>query len=261
MEIQIGDENKKTLVEKNVTLTLSKQLLDPKTWIYCEPPFLGIVDIVTPNQIIEVKEFKLFKFAIGQIISYSFDSRFKDKKKTICFFDHQRYSENEKFLVKKICDNHDIDIIWFEDISISTTHKIKHEVIDPKIEIKNKKRKTSIENNYIDKKYSIIINFLIQFVLEYSIQMDENINGKWSLPVIKKLFEKWQKKCFNAILISNVRLSTEIRNIFQINKFVTLRIGKDVSRGFETSISNMKNKLKIYCVNDKLFEEYKIFNL
>jgi len=71
----------------------------------------GRIDIVTPNEIIEVKDVKKWKDAVGQILFYAKD-RPRHQKRIHLFGDKSsvNYAEIEEF-----CRNYDIVVSWEDD--------------------------------------------------------------------------------------------------------------------------------------------------
>ena len=65
----------------------------------------GKIDILTDNEIIEVKEYKLWKHALGQILSYSF--YYPDKQKWIHLFDYNN-NDIDIDIIKTIYNKYNI---------------------------------------------------------------------------------------------------------------------------------------------------------
>lgn len=70
----------------------------------------GRIDIMTNNEIIEVKTAKHWKHALGQIKVYH--KLFKDKKMRIHLFDHHSMSKKEKDEIVKVCKDESIKVTW-----------------------------------------------------------------------------------------------------------------------------------------------------
>ena len=66
---------------------------------------VGDIDVVTHDSIIEIKKFKQWKHALGQILAYG--ETMPHKKKVVYLFDYED-DENELDMVKHILKNYDI---------------------------------------------------------------------------------------------------------------------------------------------------------
>ncbi len=97
-------------IEKDVKNALVKKLqkiygIEVKTEIAIETGFL---DILTPKEIIEVKNSKDWKSAVGQILIYGLS--FPDRKKCIHLFDKKHIERIE--IIKKTCEEFKIIVSW-----------------------------------------------------------------------------------------------------------------------------------------------------
>lgn len=73
---------------------------------------VGVIDIMTEDKIIEIKEIKNWKHAVGQILSYSV---FIDKTKCIYLFNDSNNELDEIIdvnLIHKVCKEFDIEVIF-----------------------------------------------------------------------------------------------------------------------------------------------------
>lgn len=75
---------------------------------------IGDIDISTANEIIEVKEHKLWKHALGQIISYGSAPAHKSKDKLIVLFSKKQESMNEVSLdeIQQLCQPHNVKVLF-----------------------------------------------------------------------------------------------------------------------------------------------------
>ena len=92
-------------VEKKIQNNLSKTLINVKTEV---PTLAGRIDILTDTQLIEVKEWKRWKEAIGQVLCYG--AYYPNHKKRIHFFGEAHIEFIQ--LVEHHCQNMDIIISW-----------------------------------------------------------------------------------------------------------------------------------------------------
>jgi hypothetical protein len=70
----------------------------------------GRIDIMTNNEIIEVKTAKYWKHALGQIKVYH--KLFKNKKMRIHLFDHHLMNKKQKDEIIKVCKDESIKVTW-----------------------------------------------------------------------------------------------------------------------------------------------------
>ena len=98
-----GDKNLK-IDECHVQLKLEREL--GYGHMKCNS---GIIDIFTPTTIIEIKKWKSWKEALGQLYCYSYD--FPDRDKRVHFFGKL---PNIKTLIYIICVfmSHNIEVTW-----------------------------------------------------------------------------------------------------------------------------------------------------
>ncbi|AUF82158.1 hypothetical protein TetV_066 [Tetraselmis virus 1] len=124
-------KQKRTL-ESTVRDRLAKQLVGSRIEVPCSS---GLIDIVTPTEIIEVKRAPLWKAAMGQILAYGED--FPKHKKRVHLFgkDDQHYRlaavTCERFGVALTMSEPDTDKI--KDVLLGTDYKEpgKDEITEP----------------------------------------------------------------------------------------------------------------------------------
>jgi len=95
--------------ERKFQEELAVKLEDAEMEVACET---GIIDILTPNFVVEVKVAKSFKHAIGQVIVYGLE--YPKARQVIALYDHKNVN---KQLIINTCtklDKLDIDV-WFLD--------------------------------------------------------------------------------------------------------------------------------------------------
>jgi hypothetical protein len=73
---------------------------------------IGVIDILTETEIIEIKMFAHWQKSIGQILSYSY--YYPEHNKKIYFFGNKLSKEKEKIL-KVIANNSKIKLYYFDD--------------------------------------------------------------------------------------------------------------------------------------------------
>ena len=113
------EPNKNKLVEKNIRNRLSNTL-NGKTEIECG---YGYIDIVTDNQIIEVKNAIKYLSALGQILAYSID--FPEKSKRIhLFYDDEVILNNIVEKAKRLYGTFDV-LLTYELIEDDTSESLK----------------------------------------------------------------------------------------------------------------------------------------
>ena len=92
-------------VEKKIQNNLSKTLINVKTEV---PTLAGRIDILTDTQLIEVKEWKRWKEAIGQVLCYG--AYYPNHEKRIHFFGEAHIEFIQ--LVEHHCQNMNIIMSW-----------------------------------------------------------------------------------------------------------------------------------------------------
>jgi hypothetical protein len=118
------EPNKNTLVEKNIRDRLSNTL-NGKTEIECG---YGYIDIVTDNQIIEVKNAIKYLSALGQILAYSIE--FPEKIKRIhLFYDDEVILNNIVEKAKRLYGTFDI-LLTYELIEDDTSESVKEDTCE-----------------------------------------------------------------------------------------------------------------------------------
>lgn len=68
----------------------------------------GYIDILTVDEIIEVKEGRLWKHALGQILAYS--DAYPEHKKIIWLFDIEINPD-----IEKICTKHNVEVRYYNE--------------------------------------------------------------------------------------------------------------------------------------------------
>ncbi len=100
-EINDLEPYRKNQIEKQIQLKLEKKL---NGQIEIETP-IGFIDLITSDEIIEIKDFVNWKHAVGQIQTYSF---FYPNKKKIIYLFGKDFSASE--LIENICATHQIEV-------------------------------------------------------------------------------------------------------------------------------------------------------
>ena len=98
--------NKQT--EKLVRDRLS-ETLNGKVEILCDN---GYIDIVTDDEIIEVKHIDNWKHALGQILSYKIDDNFDKHKTRLHLYNETIIYENDKNQIIKTCNKYNCDVTF-----------------------------------------------------------------------------------------------------------------------------------------------------
>ncbi len=95
-------------IEKNIRNRMCKEL---RGQIEVETEY-GFIDIMTDDEIIEIKEISNWKNAIGQILSYSFSDMCINKKKRIHLFSEKEIDTIQLNNINKITDKYDISLTY-----------------------------------------------------------------------------------------------------------------------------------------------------
>ncbi len=95
-------------IEKNIRNRMSKELGGQ---IEVETEY-GFIDIMTDDEIIEIKEISNWKNAIGQILSYSLNDMCINKKKRIHLFSEKEIDNIQLNNINKITDKYDISLTY-----------------------------------------------------------------------------------------------------------------------------------------------------
>lgn len=98
--------NKQNSIEKKIQMHL-KQKLNAK--IEIRTP-VGCIDLLSDSHIIEIKEARSWKNALGQVLCYS--EYYPDKKKKIILFGNTTTPLN---IMQKVCNKYDVDIEIFNE--------------------------------------------------------------------------------------------------------------------------------------------------
>ena len=70
----------------------------------------GFIDIVTNDEIIEVKEASSWKHALGQVLAYKFSLGDKNKKMRIHLFSYDDKNVENMSEIVKICNFYDVNV-------------------------------------------------------------------------------------------------------------------------------------------------------
>lgn len=98
-------------IEEDIRNNLSKNL-NGKTEVKCDS---GYIDIVTDEEIIEVKHIDNWKHALGQVLSYHVDKNFKKLKQRIHLFSNNKIELETINKITNICQNYSC-LVSFEII-------------------------------------------------------------------------------------------------------------------------------------------------
>ena len=104
----INDTYNNKYIEKLVRDKLS-ETLNGKVEILCDN---GYIDIVTNDEIIEVKHIDNWKHALGQILSYKIDDNFEKHKTRLHLYNETIICENNKNQIIKTCNKYNCDVTF-----------------------------------------------------------------------------------------------------------------------------------------------------
>ena len=81
---------------------------------------VGFIDVLSPNEVIEVKYFKQWKHGLGQVLAYH--SYYPRLDKRLHLFAHNGDVNTERVLAlaKLVCETHSVEVT-FEEIKVTTT--------------------------------------------------------------------------------------------------------------------------------------------
>jgi len=105
-------QEKKVCIEHVIRDRLAEQLQGE---IEVETAF-GRADVVTDNEVIEIKRLHNWKHALGQVLVYTTDPSFSDRKKRIHLFDDTQLSPLEFYCIEKVCAQYGCSVT-FECVS------------------------------------------------------------------------------------------------------------------------------------------------
>jgi hypothetical protein len=105
-------QEKKVCIEHSIRDRLAEQLQGK---IEVETAF-GRADVVTDNEVIEIKRLHNWKHALGQVLVYTTDPSFSERKKRIHLFDDVEMSHLEFYCIEKVCAQYGCSVT-FECVS------------------------------------------------------------------------------------------------------------------------------------------------
>ena len=105
-------QEKKVCIEHVIRDRLADQLQGE---IEVETAF-GRADVVTENEVIEIKRLHNWKHALGQVLVYATDPFFSERKKRIHLFDEVQLSQLEFYCIEKVCAQYGCSVT-FECVS------------------------------------------------------------------------------------------------------------------------------------------------
>ena len=105
-------QEKKVCIEHVIRDRLAEQLQGK---IEVETAF-GRADVVTDNEVIEIKRLHNWKHALGQVLVYTTDPSISDRNKRIHLFDDTQLSPLEFYCIEKVCAQYGCSVT-FECVS------------------------------------------------------------------------------------------------------------------------------------------------
>lgn len=99
------------LYELYLNKTLRKQLAC-KSEVVCQQ---GLIDLTNSEYIIEIKKAAAWKHGLGQVLAYSVNEEYCDKKKILYLFHHRKMTKSKKEMIQNTCFVYKVYAIFHDE--------------------------------------------------------------------------------------------------------------------------------------------------